>query len=463
MEHNEERMSLDEMRKNRPLYSKVYERSCCSFVIVFLVVMTQIWVFISGAYLGANSYHFLIFFPIIFIAGFFVSMSIYSYLKCVFTNGGMVPINWDLTGEEMEKIENRQSVFRDDCNPKERKQDGRIRYCKRCRHLKPDRCHHCSSCDQCVLKMDHHCPWVNNCVGFHNYKYFILFLIYTCLGCLYGVPMMIYPIYHSFSKMFYATGNSSQELPSLADINGLWVGLVMLLFGCTLFFFTIYHIKLILANTTTNETFQDVRRVDCSSRIHPYDVGYTQNWRLVMGNDWRYWFIPTSESVEGDGLEFPTCIQNDIFNSNHLEEENINEVQNSTVNSMTKEFLKDVWKQLDFLDLSKELSLFTDKDTYSFKGESGLVTDTKNYSLKGEAGLITDKESYSLKGEAGLITDKESYGLKGEASVITAQTGFKGEAKAFTESELSLKKEVSVVKGGVGLENEMKIFEKESK
>lgn len=31
----------------------------------------------------------------------------------------------------------------------------------------------------CVLKMDHHCPWVNNCIGFYNYKYFIS-LIHWC-------------------------------------------------------------------------------------------------------------------------------------------------------------------------------------------------------------------------------------------------------------------------------------------
>ena len=81
-----------------------------------------------------------------------------------------------------------------------------VRYCPRCRLIKPDRCHHCSLCNRCVLKMDHHCPWyplclsschcichyvcctlcrINNCVGFSNYKFFFLFLFYTMVLCLY--------------------------------------------------------------------------------------------------------------------------------------------------------------------------------------------------------------------------------------------------------------------------------------
>ena len=60
------------------------------------------------------------------------------------------------------------------------------RFCFKCNQIKPPRTHHCSCCNRCIVKMDHHCPWVGGCVAFRNHKLFVLFLIYTTVGCLYA-------------------------------------------------------------------------------------------------------------------------------------------------------------------------------------------------------------------------------------------------------------------------------------
>lgn len=64
--------------------------------------------------------------------------------------------------------------------------------CKKCITPKPARTHHCSICDKCILKMDHHCPWFNNCIGFYNHRYFLLFCIFMTIDCLYLISFGFY-------------------------------------------------------------------------------------------------------------------------------------------------------------------------------------------------------------------------------------------------------------------------------
>lgn len=61
--------------------------------------------------------------------------------------------------------------------------------CSHCQTYKPPDSHHCRICNRCISRMDHHCPWMNNCVGAANFKHFILFLVYTWIGCVFALVL----------------------------------------------------------------------------------------------------------------------------------------------------------------------------------------------------------------------------------------------------------------------------------
>lgn len=55
------------------------------------------------------------------------------------------------------------------------------KFCEECQCHLPPRAHHCKKCERCVLRRDHHCSWLGTCIGYYNYKYFILLLYYQSI------------------------------------------------------------------------------------------------------------------------------------------------------------------------------------------------------------------------------------------------------------------------------------------
>lgn len=173
----------------------------------------------------------------------------------------------------------------------ERKRDGGARYCHKCSMYKPDRCHHSSSSGRCVLKMDHYCPWVANDIGYFNYKFFFLTLVYS------GATL-------AFCCITLAATASN----AIADSNISFEQVFFTFLGTALSFFMLaivlpfclFHLWLITINCTSIE-FCEKRR---TGRPHPYGVGLAENLRQALGDQPLLWAVPIGGPT-GDGVSFP--------------------------------------------------------------------------------------------------------------------------------------------------------------
>lgn len=216
---------------------------------------------------------------------FFVCMCALSLVSCVATDPGHVPSSF------LPEIEQPSST-----------NVVNYRYCDNCSTYKPPRAHHCQVCKRCVLRMDHHCLWINNCVGFSNYKPFVMFILYAAISCIYSMVVIM----NSALQKDWEVNR-----PSYLKFLYITCGSITAVFSLTLGSLLAWHLYLLVHNMTTIEYHEGVKanwlaRKSGQSYHHPFNLGVSKNFNMILGPSKLKWLCPTAIGHLRDGISFPT-------------------------------------------------------------------------------------------------------------------------------------------------------------
>ena len=144
--------------------------------------------------------------------------------------------------------------------------------CRTCHFLKPARSKHCSICNVCVAKADHHCIWVMNCLGKQNYVYFVSLMASLAVLLTYG-SYLAYALLDDTLQASTLRKSDGFRLRLHWSVGKTWsqylqcclgafvdntiigaVGMLALLTAPLAWGLFLYHVYLVWAGMTTNES-----------------------------------------------------------------------------------------------------------------------------------------------------------------------------------------------------------------
>mmetsp|Transcript_2109 Transcript_2109/g.4811 ORF Transcript_2109/g.4811 Transcript_2109/m.4811 type:complete len:314 (-) Transcript_2109:20-961(-) len=231
------------------------------------------------------------------------TMAVWSYLRTRCSDPGRIPDRWRtlLRSSAGVRILPSEPAF----------QPGVATHCKKCNDARPERAHHCSACNRCVLRMDHHCPWTGNCVGFANYKWFLLLGVYTSLGCFVGVATTVPELWTCI------TSAGSCGLDPFSNVLFVLFGVITIAAFFLMASMLFSHVPLACQNMTSIEELYD-------NMENPYDYHHwLANLSQVMGAFGPDWLFPVRPwRPLSDGVVFSEPIE---LSANMADSDNDNE------------------------------------------------------------------------------------------------------------------------------------------